>query len=110
MKALKDAGDLLDVDRLSYHAERADFRITELQISSSQKVPWHYHNEVEDTFYVLRGELRIFLRDPKEEVRLAPGGTYSVAPRRAHLVTNGGNDSAVFFVLQRGSYDIVPLT
>ena len=110
MKALKDASELLDVDRLSYHAERADFRITELKISPTQKVPWHYHTEVEDTFYVLQGQLRIFLRDPKEEVRLAPGETFSVAPRRAHLVTNGGKDSAVFFVLQRGPYDIVPLT
>jgi mannose-6-phosphate isomerase-like protein (cupin superfamily) len=110
MDALKDATHSLDVDRLSYHAERADFRITELEISRTQKVPWHYHNEVEDTFYVLRGRLRIFLRDPKEEVRLGPGETYSVPPRRPHLVTNGGEDSAVFFVLQRGSYDIVPLT
>ncbi len=110
MDALKDATDLLDVERLSYHAERPDFRITELQISSTQKVPWHYHSHVQDTFYVLQGQLRIFLRDPKEEIRLAPGETYSVMPRRAHLVTNGGKDSAVFLVLQRGAYDIVPLT
>ena len=110
MEPLKDASHLLDVERLSYHAERADFRIAELHIGSTQQVPWHYHNHVQDTFYVLQGLVRIFLRDPKKEIRLAPGETYSVAPRRPHLVTNAGKDSAVFLVLQRGEYDIVPLT
>ena len=73
-------------------------------------MPWHYHNNVQDTFYVLNGSLRIFLQDPKEEVRLAPGETYSVPPRRPHLVTNGGETSATFLVLQGlGEYDFVPL-
>jgi len=74
-------------------------------------VPWHYHNNVQDTFYVLQGRLRLFLRDPKEEVRLDPGETYTVPARRPHLVTNGGDASAVFLVLQGiGEYDYVPLT
>ena len=110
MEAVKDPSHLFAVERWAYHAERPGFRIAELQISPSQKVPWHYHNHVQDTFYVLQGHLRIFLRDPKEDVRLAPGETYSVAPRRPHLVTNSGEGSAVFLVLQKGEYDFVPLT
>jgi hypothetical protein len=48
--------------------------------------------------------------DPKEEVRLAPDDTYSVPPRRPHLVTNGGDTSATFLVFQGiGEYDFVPL-
>jgi quercetin dioxygenase-like cupin family protein len=110
MDPLKDPSDLLEFERLAYHAERPGFRITELQLSPTQKVPWHYHNNIRDTFYVLHGRLRIFLRDPKEEIRLAPGETYAVAPRRPHLVTNAGEGSAVFLVLQAGEYDFVPLT
>ena len=73
-------------------------------------MPWHCHTNVQDTFYVLEGELRLFLREPKEEVRLRPGETYSVAPRRPHLVTNAGEKSATFLVLQGiGEYDYVPL-
>ena len=73
-------------------------------------MPWHYHSNVQDTFYVLKGKLRIFLQEPKEEVRLAAGETYTVRPRRAHLVTNGGEASATFLVLQGiGEYDFVPL-
>jgi mannose-6-phosphate isomerase-like protein (cupin superfamily) len=43
-------------------------------------------------------------------VRLAAGQSYVVPPRRPHLVTNGGESSATFLVLQGlGEYDFVPL-
>jgi len=104
------AAHLYEVEHLDEHTVRPGFRITELQISSTQKVPWHYQSNVQDTFYVLGGNIRIFLREPKEEIRLGPGDTYSVKPRRPHLVTNCGDDSATFLVLQGiGEYDFVPL-
>ena len=110
MESMKDASHFYEVERREYHVERPDFRISELQISPTQKVPWHYHSNVRDTFYVIEGRLRLFLQEPKEEVRLEPGDTYSVAPRRPHLVTNGGETSATFLVLQGiGEYDFVPL-
>jgi quercetin dioxygenase-like cupin family protein len=110
MEAVKDASHLYEVERRVHHAARPGFRINELQISPTQKVPWHYHNHIQDTFYVLEGNLRLFLREPKEEVKLGPGDTYSVAPRRPHLVVNDGSNSATFLVLQGiGEYDYVPL-
>jgi quercetin dioxygenase-like cupin family protein len=110
MELMRDAGGTYEVERRAEHAARAGFRITELQLSPTQKVPWHYHTAVQDTFYVLAGQIRIFLQQPKEEVRLAPGETYSVPPRRPHLVVNGGDTSATFLVLQGlGEYDFVPL-
>src|ERR1043165_9187023 len=87
---LKDGRHLYEVERRAEHAARPGFRITEIQISAKQKVPWHYHNNVQDTFYVLAGSIRVFLQQPKEEVRLEPGETYSVPAKRPHLVTNGG--------------------
>ncbi len=111
MEAVKDASHLYEVERRTFHAQRPGFRINEIQISTKQKVPWHYHNNIRDTFYVLEGKIRIFLRDPKEEVRLGPGETFSVGPKRPHLVVNGGDASATFLVLQGiGEYDFVPLT
>jgi hypothetical protein len=80
MKPIKDASHLYDVERRAYHAERPGFRISELQISPTQSVPWHCHMSIQDTFYVLEGNVRLFLREPKEEVRLNPGDTYSVRP------------------------------
>ena len=111
MDAVKDTSHLYEVERRARHAERPGFRISELSISRDQRVPWHYHSSIQDTFYVLQGRIRIFLRDPREDVRLAPGETYAVAPRRPHLVTNDGEVSATFLVLQgQGEYDFVLLT
>jgi mannose-6-phosphate isomerase-like protein (cupin superfamily) len=111
MEGVKDAGHLYEVERRARHAERDGFRISELQISPTQKVPWHYHSSVQDTFYVLEGTIDVFLREPKENVTLTPGQTYTVKAGRPHLVTNPGEKSATFLVLQGlGEYDFVPLT
>jgi mannose-6-phosphate isomerase-like protein (cupin superfamily) len=65
---VKDASHLYDVERRAEHATRPGFRIVELQLSATQKVPWHTHSQVSDTFYVLEGQMRLFLQEPKEEV------------------------------------------
>lgn len=107
---LKDGRHLFETEYQAEHAARSGFRITELRLSPTQKVPWHFHTHIQDTFYVIEGSLRLFVRDPKEEVRLAPGESYAVKAGRPHLVTNGGDTSVTFLVLQGvGEYDFVPL-
>ena len=111
MEGIKDASHLYEVEHRAQHAARPGFRISELKLSAKQKVPWHYHSNVADTFYVLEGSLRIFLQKPKQEVRLQPGETFTADARRPHLVTNAGKDAVTFLVLQGiGEYDFVPLT
>jgi mannose-6-phosphate isomerase-like protein (cupin superfamily) len=110
LQPVKDASHLYEVERRDRHAERPGFRISELQLSPTQTVPWHYHSNISDTFYVLEGEMRLFLQDPKEEVRLGVGQSYVAAARRPHLVTNAGKTSLTFLILQGvGEYDYVPL-
>ena len=110
MTPIKDARHLYEVERRACHAERPGFRISELQISTTQQVPWHFHTRISDTFYVIEGYIRLLLREPNEELRLGPGETYSVGPGRPHFVANGGDSSATFLVLQGvGDYDYVPL-
>lgn len=109
-RPMTDESQFYEVERTQYHAERLGFRILELQISPIQTIPWHYHSHIQDTFYVVEGCVRLFLHDPKEEIVLEPGDTYSVRPRRPHLVVNGGRTSATFLVLQGiGDFDFVPL-
>ena len=107
---LRDASHLYEVERRAYHLERPGFRIAELQLSPTQTVPWHFHTHVRDTFYVLEGQLRLFLQQPKQEMRLGPGESYAVAAGRPHLVTNAGDSSLTILVLQGvGAYDFIPL-
>ena len=84
--------------------------MAELQLSPTQKVPWHFHNNISDTFYVVEGTMRLFLQEPKEEVILKPGESFVAAPGRPHLVTNDGDASLTFLIMQGvGEYDYVPL-
>src|SRR5215510_7879260 len=96
LQLVKDASHLYEVERRDRHAERPGFRISELQLSPTQTVPWHYHTNISDTFYVLEGEMRLFLQQPKEEVRLGVGQSYVAAAGRPHLVTNAGKTSLTF--------------
>ena len=111
MQALKDTRHLYEVERREYYAQRPGFRIAEMQISPTQIIPWHFHNEVQDTFYVISGKIRVLTREPDQEVSLVPGQTHSVPPGRPHHVLNAGQTSAVFLVLQGpGEFDSVSLT
>jgi quercetin dioxygenase-like cupin family protein len=110
MNVVTDTSKLFQAERRVHHLKRPDFRITEMQISPTQEVPWHYHNHVRDTLYVVSGTIRIELRGPIEEVRLSPGQIFSIAPQRPHRVTNIGDTSANFIVLQGGDgeFDFAP--
>lgn len=100
-----------EVERREYHAMRPGFRIVEMQISPTQAIPWHYHTRAQDTFYVLTGVIRIFTREPEASVCLSVGETFSVPAGRPHLVTNGGDSSAIFLVLQgMGEHDFIALS
>lgn len=106
-----DAKPPYEVERSARHAERPGFRIIELEITTTQRIPWHHHTNVHDTFYVLQGCILVSARDPAEEVRLSPGETCAIQARRPHQVTNAGEGPAVFLVLQGlGQYDFVPLS
>lgn len=110
MKPITDASQFYEVERRTRYAERPGFRISELQISPDQVVPWHCHSQIIDTFYIIAGRVRLSLREPAEEVELGPADVYSVRPGRPHFVANAGKDSATFLVLQGiGEYDYVPL-
>jgi mannose-6-phosphate isomerase-like protein (cupin superfamily) len=110
LKPVKDASHLYEVERRARHAQRPGFHISELQLSPTQTVPWHFHTNIADTFYVLEGEMRLFLQNPKEEVRLKPGETYTAVAKRPHLVTNAGKSSLTFLIMQGiGEYDYVPM-
>lgn len=110
LQSFADASHLYEVERRAYHLQRPGFRIAELQLSKTQTVPWHYHTNTGDTFYVLEGTMRLFLQKPKQDVMLKPGGSFEVEAGRPHLVTNAGEGSLTFLIMQGvGEYDYVPL-
>jgi quercetin dioxygenase-like cupin family protein len=98
------------VEQRTYHAARPGFRIVEMKLGRSQIIPWHYHSDIQDTFYVIAGTIRLRLLGPDQVLSLAPGQSYAVNALRPHCVENGGETSAVFVILQGiGEHDFVAL-
>ena len=95
MEAVKDASHLYEVERRDRHAERPGFRISELQLSPTQQVPWHSNLST-------RSQRRSPARTGRD-LCCAPGARSLGHQCRA--------DVGTFLILQGiGEYDYVPLT
>ena len=77
-------------------------------LAPGDTIPWHYHNESTDHYFVLEGTLNIFTRAPEEASTIGVGSGHKIAPGTAHLITNQSNADCRFLLLQGvGRYDWV---
>ena len=91
-------------------AETPNLRVRLLALGEGQCVPWHYHNNITDTFFCMEGPMQVTTRDPDEIHVLAPGATCAVKPGTPHLVTGVNDQPCKFIVVQGvGVYDFVPV-
>ena len=91
-------------------AEGADLRVQVLTLDAGQCVPWHYHNEIADSFVCLRGPMVVETRAPRNEYVLEPGHRCSVPPKTAHYVHGKDGGPCQFLIVQGvGIYDFVPV-
>ena len=56
-----------------------------------QKLGAHWHKEVEETFYFLEGEGKIFINGA--EYPAQPGGVYQLEPGEKHDILNNGKEN-----------------
>ena len=89
-------------------AETENLRVRELALDDGQCVPWHYHNNITDTFFCMQGPMQVSTRAPDAVHVLQPGETFAVPPGTAHLVTGVAGGPCHFMVIQGvGKYDYV---
>jgi quercetin dioxygenase-like cupin family protein len=87
-------------------AETPELRMVVLTLAAGQEVPWHWHSNVCDHFFCMRGPMVVETRAPREVWELQPGETCRVPPGRAHRVTGKNSGPCKFAVLQgTGTYD-----
>ncbi len=87
--------------------EGSDVRARLYTLAPREVIPWHYHTAVTDWYFCLSGRLRVETRGPHADERLGPGGSYQIAAKTAHRISNGGDsDDCRFLLLQGvGTYD-----
>jgi quercetin dioxygenase-like cupin family protein len=91
-------------------SETSELRMVVLTLATGQEVPWHWHTNVSDIFFCMKGPMVIETRAPREVFELNPGETCQVPAKRAHRVTGKGGGPCKFGVLQGiGTYDFNPV-
>ena len=77
-------------------------------LAPGEVIPWHFHSAVTDWYFVLEGTLSIETRAPADRRELAVGGTYHIAPKTAHLISNRSEADTRFLLVQGvGPYDFL---
>ena len=69
-------------------------------------IPWHYHRESTDHYFVLRGTLTIKTRGPDSCRVLAVGERHKILPGTTHCITNESAEDCQFLLVQgAGRFD-----
>jgi len=75
-------------------------------LAPEESIPWHYHSEVTDHYFVLRGCLTIRTRSPDSEGTFEVGDRHQLVPGTAHFLSNRASTDCQFLLLQGvGKYD-----
>lgn len=91
-------------------SETPELRMVVLTLAAGQEVPWHWHSNVSDIFFCMKGPMTVETRAPREVFELNPGETCKVPARRAHRVTGKSGGACKFGLLQGiGTYDFNPV-
>ena len=88
--------------------QTADVRIVEYTLKPGDGNPWHYHSQVSDRVYCLEGLIGVSLRQPPQRLVLRPGESHEVPPGTVHYVSNAGDGTSRYLLVQAlGRYDFV---
>jgi quercetin dioxygenase-like cupin family protein len=86
--------------------EAADVKARIFTLAPGDVIPWNYHSETTDHYFVLSGELTTNTRAPKDRRTLAVGDRYQISAANPHMVSNRGPTDCQFLLLQGvGRYD-----
>jgi quercetin dioxygenase-like cupin family protein len=85
----------------------SDVQARVFTLAPGEAIPWHYHGESTDHYFVLEGILSISTRGRDVTKRnLSAGSSDKVEPGTPHLIANGGDTDCRFLLIQGvGTYD-----
>ena len=90
-------------------AHSDQMRFTLYTLAPGGEIPWHFHSEVTDWYIGREGEVTVEVQSGKSAT-LAPGEMFQVSGRAVHRVTNNGDSTCRFALVQGlGKYDFNPV-
>ena len=95
------------VKRVEPVLKGSDVQARVFTLAPGEVIPWHFHRESTDHYFVLEGILSISSREPDVMTRnFRVGSSHKIASGTPHLIANGGDTDCRFLLIQGvGAYD-----
>ncbi len=89
-------------------AEGTDVRVRLFSLAPSEIIPWHYHSQCTDHYFVLGGKLTVETRNPPMQQVVKIGARHWLQPGVAHQISNRSKEECRFLLVQGvGAFDWV---
>jgi quercetin dioxygenase-like cupin family protein len=104
---MASSGPPYKVKRVETVVKGSDVLARVFTLAPGEAIPWHYHRETTDYYFVLEGILSISTRGRDVTARnLSAGSSDKIEPGTPHLIANGGDTDCRFLLIQGvGAYD-----
>ncbi len=104
---MASSGPPYKVKRVDPVVKGSDVQARVFTLAPGEAIPWHYHRETTDHYFVLEGLLSISTRGRDATTRnLSAGSSDKVEPGTPHLIANAGETDCRFLLIQGvGTYD-----
>jgi quercetin dioxygenase-like cupin family protein len=85
-----------------------DVRVRLFTLAPGEVIPWHYHSQCADHYFVLEGALTVQTRNPERLSVINTGAGHQLAPRMVHQISNQSQRDCRFLLVQGvGAFDWV---
>ncbi len=81
-------------------ADGADVRVRLFTLGSGEIIPWHYHSQCSDHYFVLEGVLTVETRHPPSQSVVQAGAGYRLQAGLAHRISNLCRTDCRFILVQ----------
>jgi mannose-6-phosphate isomerase-like protein (cupin superfamily) len=90
-----------NVKRIEPVMRGKDVQARVFTLAPNETIPWHFHRQCSDHYFVLEGVLSIATRGHNAvQTAISTGGSYKIAPETPHLIANHGTADCRFLLLQ----------
>lgn len=109
-EAAPQGGEPYSVQNINVVVASDDVQVREFTVAPGEEIPWHYHTRVTDWCYCLEGVVRAETRQTESAAisvqELGPGQSCRIDPGIIHRLTNGGDGTCRYLLVQGGGrYD-----
>jgi len=84
-------------------------RVSRICLEAGEISPTHYHSNVIESIVCLSGEIEVVLGSSNDPNILKPGHLIEIQPLVGHHLINRVNSTSEYLLVQKGSYDFVPI-